>query len=149
MSALKAWLTGPCATVIVAVGLAACAAPQAASPVAAAANSSRTSSQAATVSFGGPQPLSALDDLAGLQPADVLKILGRPDLRREESPASLWQYRAADCVLNLFFYRGADGDRLVRIETWQRNLDGATKPVPCSNHDAPLRARLVSLRASF
>ncbi len=59
----------------------------------------------------------------------------------------LWQYRAADCVLNLFFYHERGGDRLVHMETWQRNLAGGATPVPCRDQNAPVRAHLISLHA--
>src|SRR5579862_9885704 len=55
-------------------------------------------------------------DLTGLRQPEILAMLGKPDLKRDEPPAQLWQYRAADCVLNLFFYREPDGYRLVRAE---------------------------------
>ncbi|HEY3918545.1 MAG TPA: hypothetical protein VGL83_12170 [Stellaceae bacterium] len=88
----------------------------------------------------------ALDikDLAGLKPADIVSILGQPDLKRIEPPAELWQYRAADCVLNLFFYGDAGGYHLAHVETWQRTLGGGSAPAPCLDQDAPIKAHLVS-----
>jgi len=85
-----------------------------------------------------------IKDLAGLQPADVVSILGAPDLRREEPPAELWQYRAADCVLNLFFYGEAGGYRLAHAEAWQRTLSGGSAPARCRDEAAPIKAHLVS-----
>ena len=85
-----------------------------------------------------------IKDLAGLQPADVVSILGSPDLRRDEPPAELWQYRAADCVLNLFFYSEAGGYRLAHAEAWQRTLSGGGVPARCHDEDAPIKAHLVS-----
>ena len=85
-----------------------------------------------------------IKDLAGLQPADVLSILGQPDLRRDEPPAELWQYRAADCVLNLFFYSEAGGYRLTHAEAWQRSLSGGSMPAPCHDEDAPIKAHLIT-----
>src|SRR6185437_16057487 len=88
----------------------------------------------------------AIKDLAGLKPADVLSILGKPDLKRDEPPAELWQYRAADCVLNLFFYDDAGGYRLTHIEAWQRTLAGGSLPARCHDEDAPIKARLIQSR---
>jgi hypothetical protein len=86
----------------------------------------------------------AIKDLAGLKPADVLSILGQPDLKRDEPPAELWQYRAADCVLNLFFYDDAGGYRLTHAEAWQRTLAAGTSPLHCRDEDAPIKAHLIS-----
>src|SRR5579862_1958925 len=88
--------------------------------------------------------LGGLKDLTGLRPSDVAAILGPPDLRREEPPAQLWQYRTSDCVLSLFFYREEGGYRLAHAETWQRNLVGGTVPTRCHDENAPVRARTIS-----
>lgn len=85
-----------------------------------------------------------IKDLAGLKPADVISILGQPDLRRNEPPAELWQYRAADCVLNLFFYSEAGSYRLAHAEAWQRTLAGGSVPARCHDEDAPIKAHLIS-----
>ena len=118
------------------MALAACAAP----------NGAAMATTAATYAFAAPSAPGApeIKDLAGLQPADVVSILGPPDLRRDEPPAELWQYRAADCVLNLFFYREAGAYRLAYIEAWQRTLSGGSVPARCHDEDAPIRAHLVS-----
>jgi len=78
-------------------------------------------------------------DLTGLRPSDVAAVLGPPDLRREEPPAQLWQYRAADCILNLFFYRDGGIYRLARAETWQRDPANTTSAHSCRDAMAPLR----------
>jgi hypothetical protein len=87
--------------------------------------------------------------LTGRRPAEIIALLGEPDLRRDEPPAELWQYRAADCILNLFFYRQDDGYRLMRAETWQRNLAGGTTPARCHDEAAPVKARLVSSHSAL
>lgn len=104
----------------------------------------------ATPSFLWPESAHAgsrtldVKDLAGLKPADIVAVLGQPDLKRDEPPAQLWQYRAADCVLNLFFYGDAGGYHLAHVETWQRTLGGGAAPAPCLDQDAPIKAHLVS-----
>jgi hypothetical protein len=85
-----------------------------------------------------------IKDLAGLKPADVLSVLGQPDLKRDEPPAELWQYRAADCVLNLFFYDDAGGYHITHAEAWQRTLAAGTSPTRCRDEDAPIKAHLIS-----
>ena len=113
-------------------------------------NSAATASSAfpAPALLQHPPRTPEIKDLAGLQPADVVAILGPPDLRRDEPPAELWQYRAADCVLNLFFYREAGSYRLAHAEAWQRALTSGSVPARCHDEDAPVKAHLVS-RSSF
>jgi hypothetical protein len=96
-----------------------------------------------------PPRLPGLHQLTGLHPAEVIALLGQPDLRRDEPPAQLWQYRAADCVLNLFFYRERGAYRLTRAETWDRSFAGSSAPGRCRDADAPVRAHLVSLQSSL
>ncbi len=42
--------------------------------------------------------------LMGLAPEALGRLLGPPSLLRTETPAEVWQYRAADCVLDIFLY---------------------------------------------
>jgi hypothetical protein len=88
-----------------------------------------------------------IKDLNGLKPDDVLSMLGQPDLRRDEPPAEVWQYRAADCVLNLFFYDEAGGYRLAHTESWQRTLSSSTSPAQCRDADAPIKAHFITQSA--
>lgn len=88
---------------------------------------------------------SELTKLTGLDRAAILVMLGRPDLKRDEPPAELWQYRAADCVLNFFFYRQASGDyRLLRAESWQRRPSRGGEPARCRDENAALKAQLLT-----
>jgi len=85
-----------------------------------------------------PQP----GELRGLSDSAVVALLGEPDFRRNEVQAELWQYRAEDCVLDLFLYRGDGGFRVAETATRDRGRPG---PVPCRDEEAPLRARLAHL----
>ncbi|HEX3971386.1 MAG TPA: hypothetical protein VHX19_08680 [Stellaceae bacterium] len=118
----------------IAGALSACAAPEA------------STTARITPSFAPSESIKPdIKDLAGLAPADVLSILGKPDLKRTEPPAELWQYRAADCVLNLFFYDEANGYRLTHVEAWQRTLaSSGSVPARCHDEDAPIKAHLIS-----
>jgi hypothetical protein len=69
-----------------------------------------------------------LPTLTGLSAAEVVGLFGEPDFRRTEPPAELWQYRSADCVLDLFLYKDPSGVRVVHSETRERNL---TQPSHC------------------
>ena len=40
----------------------------------------------------------------GLAPHAVNRLLGPPSLLRTELPAQVWQYTAADCVLDIYLY---------------------------------------------
>jgi hypothetical protein len=60
--------------------------------------------------------------LAGLSAAEVVGLFGEPDFRRVEPPAELWQYRGADCVLDLFLYSDPSGVRVVHSEMRERTL---------------------------
>jgi hypothetical protein len=137
-------LRGQAAAVAAAIAitgaLAACAAPGGS------ATSMTASATASSSALSDHRPRAPdVKDLAGLKPADVLSILGQPDLKRQEPPAELWQYRAADCVLNLFFYDEAGGARLAHVEAWQRTLaSGGGVPARCHDEDAPIRAHLIS-----
>ena len=64
----------------------------------------------------------AMPSLTGLSAEQVVALLGEPDFRRAEPPAELWQYRGADCVLDIFLYDGAGGFHVVRSETRERKL---------------------------
>jgi hypothetical protein len=126
------------AAIAIAGALSACAAPG---------SSATSTTAAAPPSSAVPDSAHApdLNKLAGLKPAEVLSMLGTPDLKRVEPPAELWQYRAADCVLNLFFYDEAGGYRLTHIEAWQRSLaSGGSVPARCHDADAPIKAHLIS-----
>jgi hypothetical protein len=126
------------AAIAITGALTACAAPDGSATTTAAALSSAPRPE------GAPHATD-INKLAGLKPAEVLAMLGTPDLKRTEPPAELWQYRAADCVLNLFFYDGASGYRLTHVEAWQRSLAaGGGIPARCHDEDAPIRAHLIS-----
>jgi hypothetical protein len=65
-------------------------------------------------------PAAMPANLVGLGPADIVALLGQPDFRRTDPPAELWQYRNADCVLDIFLYGGSGGYRVVHSETRER-----------------------------
>jgi hypothetical protein len=96
------------------LGLGACAAPTA------------VQQSATAVTAAAPiQPVALrrpiLPALTGLSAAEVVGLFGEPDFRRTEPPGELWQYRSADCALDLFLYRDPSGVRVVHSETRQRN----------------------------
>lgn len=86
-----------------------------------------TPSQPTAVAAAGPlQPatlrLPALPRLTGLSPTELVALFGEPDFRRTEPPAELWQYRSAECVLDIFLYRGTAGAHVLHSEMRGRGL---------------------------
>jgi len=64
-----------------------------------------------------PEP-PKLEELRGLDAAQLTRLLGKPTLLREEATAQMWQYRSESCVLHLFLYpapgAGSGGEKRVR-----------------------------------
>ena len=62
-----------------------------------------------------PEP-PKLDELRGLDAAQLTRLLGKPTLLREEPTAQMWQYRSESCVLHLFLYpaAGTGGEKRVQ-----------------------------------
>ena len=87
-----------------------------------------------------PEP--AINDdpqqLIGMGPASLNAFLGAPELIRREAPASLWQYRAEDCVLDVVLYPDRGGDKVTYLEARE---DGTTKMAPRTCLNKLLRAR--------
>ena len=92
---------------------------------------------------GGAAPGAVrLGNLAGLAPSQVAALYGQPDFRRNDPPAEVWQYRSADCVLDLYFYGGKDGEQLVFAQSRPRSLEQNAAAGHCLDGDAAaLKAR--------
>jgi hypothetical protein len=67
---------------------------------------------------GQPGPSDPVRSAAilGLDSGAVRKLLGEPGLIRRETPAEVWQYRTADCVLDVVLYDHATGPRVAYAE---------------------------------
>ncbi|HEX6843130.1 MAG TPA: hypothetical protein VF113_16465 [Stellaceae bacterium] len=109
---------------IVGGAVAACSSPvppPAAAPVAAAAIPTPSEPPPAPA---GPAAMRVpeLPVLTGMDPAQVIALLGEPDWRRPEPPAELWQYRNADCVLDVFLYAEAGRYRVLGSATRDRHV---------------------------
>ncbi len=105
-----------------AVGLAACSTP---APPTVVPPPSATAGLPAPPEPAPAEPASAriteLPVLTGLGPAELVALFGEPDFRRRDPPAELWQYRSADCVLDVFLYGEGGTYRVVRSETRDRH----------------------------
>ncbi len=71
--------------------------------------------------------LPPAETLMGLGASDVLARLGEPDLRRAEPPAELWQYRSADCVLEVILYAQSGTRRVIGGEIYARSVAGTAR----------------------
>jgi len=146
MSVLLGRVTAPFALIVTAMLLGACAGPAAVPP----APSTQAAPLAATpASAVAGTRLPSLRELKGLRPPEILAMLGQPELKRDESPAELWQYHAGDCVLNLFFYRDAGGYRLLSAETWVSGTADSATPTRCGDGGARLRTNHVSTQSAL
>lgn len=83
--------------------------------------------------------------LVGLGGADLRRLLGEPDFRRQESLAEFWQYRTADCVLDLFLYRDGSAYHVVHADTRDR---GFLRVSQSNCYGALVQARSGRLRQS-
>ena len=56
------------------------------------------------------------EEFVGFSPERVLPILGAPDFVRRDGSAQIWQYRATNCILDLFLYTSAGGTQVKHTE---------------------------------
>jgi hypothetical protein len=72
-----------------------------------------------------PEP-PKLEELRGLDAAQLTQLLGKPTLLRDEATAQMWQYRGETCVLHLFLYPGSGGEKRVQYVEARPRQTGAT-----------------------
>jgi hypothetical protein len=76
-----------------------------------------------------PKAIPVNDDprqLLKLSGMRVAALLGPANFVRRDGPAEIWQYRAAQCVLDVFLYR--DGSRLAVAHVELRKRTASTEP---------------------
>ncbi|MBM3491533.1 MAG: hypothetical protein FJX68_14015 [Alphaproteobacteria bacterium] len=61
--------------------------------------------------------------ILGQSDGEVLRLLGKPALRRVEPPGEMWQYVAGGCVVHLFLYRAERGGE-ARVQHVEAALRG-------------------------
>jgi hypothetical protein len=64
--------------------------------------------------------------LIGLSQAETEHMLGKPDEIKEGHPATVWRYRTASCMLDLFFYLDL-GSRTFRALAYDVSAAGRAK----------------------
>jgi len=111
----------------VAAALGACAATaQPPAPPVAAAPSPAILGPALRAAAGRPHPrlpeTATAAALVGLSAADLTAVIGSPRWRRRESPAEVWQYQGARCVLDVFLYQEGGAARVVYAEARDESL---------------------------
>ena len=76
------------------------------------------------------QPQAKLPQLVGMAHFEVSRLLGKPNLMRQEAQAQVWQYADSDCALHLFLYNDrAEGPyRVVHINAVRRGKRVAMLP---------------------
>ena len=62
--------------------------------------------------------------LIGLSPNEVTAMMGQPELRRQEPPAEVWQYRTSTCAFDVFLY----DDRVTHFEARHRRQGTVSAP---------------------
>jgi hypothetical protein len=56
------------------------------------------------------------NEFMGYTPERVLPVLGAPDFVRRDGNAQIWQYRAPNCILDLFLYKVDSGTQVKHAE---------------------------------
>lgn len=69
-------------------------------------------------------------EFTGFSPDQVLPILGAPDFVRRDGTAQIWQYRATNCVLDLFLYK-AGSETTVKHAELRPRVPGAESLDAC------------------
>ncbi len=78
-----------------------------------------------------PLPISSPREMMGKEGKALRAALGKPALLRQESPAQVWQYLGASCVLDFFLYEEDGGQmRVTHIESRGRT-GGSVRPDLC------------------
>jgi hypothetical protein len=60
------------------------------------------------------------EEFVGYSPDRVLPVLGAPDFVRRDGKAQIWQYRATNCILDLFLYQAGTGSQVKHAELRSR-----------------------------
>jgi hypothetical protein len=69
------------------------------------------------------------EELMGLGPDEVRRLLGNPVLVRRDAPAEIWQYRGRDCALDVYLYPPAANGKSGRAEGVKRAAAEAGRTV--------------------
>ncbi len=65
--------------------------------------------------------------IMGLTRAELSDLLGKPHFRRRDITAEIWQYRHAECILDVFLYESGDDYRVLHFEMRQGKAEAASQ----------------------
>ncbi|HET6620515.1 MAG TPA: hypothetical protein VFG64_11275 [Dongiaceae bacterium] len=98
----------------------ACQSPSSVGGPAASGPAGKTGAQPAAPILSG-DPASFI----GLGGSELSRTLGEPKQVRKDEPAEIWQYSGADCVVDFYLYRNADGLSVAYLEARDRTAAAA------------------------
>lgn len=78
-----------------------------------------------------PVALSDTSALRALDPAGVEALIGAPNFVRHDGGATIWQYQAHGCVMDLFWYRSDTGLALLYVEARDPNAPRLAETKVC------------------
>ena len=86
-----------------------------------------------TDSAGAPEPPQNLDPAIFIDKSTVhlANTLGEPTMRRKEGAVEIWQYRLADCVVDIYFNEDAGSLTGKYTDMRSRFLGGVIDPAAC------------------
>jgi len=71
------------------------------------------------------------DRLRFMKPDKVRALIGEPQFERHETRVMVWQYKAQDCVMDLFWYQTETGPELMHYEARDGRKPLATEARNC------------------
>jgi hypothetical protein len=119
------------ALVLFALLVAGCAAPSQPAPPA--------PPPATQIAHRVPGASLGMDRYQGLLGAELIQLLGKPDFRRRDLDAEIWQYRAGGCILDLFLYQEEGVFRVLHAESRSRTTGRACPETPVEERAAEAR----------
>ncbi len=79
--------------------------------------------------------------VVGASESEVARLLGPPELKRQEAPAEVWQYRTSRCVVDVFLYPRAGAARSATHVEARHRRQGSASPAACLGEVAATRGR--------
>jgi hypothetical protein len=73
-----------------------------------------------------PAPARLPPTLVGFDRDQLAQLFGPPGFKRRDNPVEIWQYRGADCTLDLFLYRDGASD-VYRVAHYEVRARGPAK----------------------
>ncbi|MFX4220071.1 MAG: hypothetical protein ACMVO3_03270 [Thalassobaculum sp.] len=84
-----------------------------------------------TVVRSKPVALRDETSLRALDPSGIEQLIGPPTFVRQDGGATIWQYSAGGCVLDLFWYRADGRKALLHVESRNIHSPRAAETAAC------------------